>query len=63
MASSVAWSLELPLLPAQPFAEGWFQAGVEVVVAAEGYTNMRTHLWSPHGQLLSLGTQVVAVFG
>lgn len=63
MASSVSWALELPPLPLDQINEGWFQIDMQVIGAAEGYTNLRSTLWTPSGQLASLGSQVVAVFG
>lgn len=63
MASSVSWSLELPPLPMDQINEGWFQIDMEVIGAAQGYTNLRSVLWTPSGKVASLGSQVVAVFG
>lgn len=63
MASSVSWSLELPPLPMDQINEGWFQIDMDVIGAAEGYTNLRSTLWTPSGKVASLGSQVVAVFG
>lgn len=63
MASSVSWSLELPPLPVEQIGDGWFQIDMETKAAAEGYVNQSARLWTPHGQLASLGYQVVAVYG
>ena len=63
MSSSVAWSLELPPLPAEQSIDGWFLIDTDVVVASEGYTHLSAKLWTPEGQLASLSNQVVAVFG
>lgn len=63
MASSVSWSLELPPLPDHIDNEGWFQIDMETKAGAEGYVNQSAQLWTPDGQLASLGYQVVAVYG
>lgn len=63
MSSSVSWSLELPPMPMQEITEGWFLIDMEVTSAAEGYSNLYAKLWTPSGQLASIGHQVVAVFG
>lgn len=63
MASSVSWSLELPPLPMESLDEGWFQIDMDTVAASDGYVNQTAKLWTPSGQLASLGYQVVAVYG
>ncbi|WP_370262886.1 acyl-CoA thioesterase [Limnobacter sp.] len=63
MASSVSWSLELPPLPQEALEDGWFQIDMDTVGAADGYVNQTAKLWTPGGQLASLGYQVVAVYG
>ncbi|MCQ8895216.1 thioesterase family protein [Limnobacter humi] len=63
MASSVSWSLELPPLPAGNLEEGWFQIDMETTAGSDGYVNQSAKLWTPSGQLASLGYQVVAVYG
>lgn len=63
MASSVSWSLELPPLPQEPLNEGWFQIDMHGEASADGYVNQSAKLWTPDGQLASLGYQVVAVYG
>lgn len=63
MASSVSWSLELPPIPANIDSEGWFQIDMETKAGADGYVNQSAKLWTPDGQLASLGYQVVAVYG
>lgn len=63
MASSVSWSLELPPLAEENLEEGWFQIDMEVDSIAEGYVHQTAKLWTPNGQLASLGYQVVAVYG
>ena len=63
MGSSVSWSLELPPIPQEPLDEGWFQIDMETHAAADGYVSQSATLWTPSGQLASLGTQVVAVYG
>ena len=63
MASSVSWSLELPPLPADIDSDGWFQIDMETKAGADGYVNQTAKLWTPSGQLVSLGYQVVAVYG
>lgn len=63
MASSVSWSLELPPMPAKAWEDGWFQIDLSVKAAAEGYTNLMASLWTPAGELASIGHQVVAVYG
>lgn len=63
MASSVSWSLELPALSIEEPEDGWFQIDMDVDAMADGYVNQTARLWTPSGQLASLGTQVVAVYG
>lgn len=63
MASSVSWSLELPPLPDRIDSEAWFQIDMDTKAGAEGYVNQSAKLWTPDGQLASLGYQVVAVYG
>ncbi|HEX4879307.1 MAG TPA: thioesterase family protein [Limnobacter sp.] len=63
MASSVSWSLELPPLPLETLEDGWFQIDMDTLGAADGYVNQTAKLWTPSGQLASLGYQVVAVYG
>ena len=63
MASSVSWSLELPPIPANIDSEGWFQIDMETKAGSDGYVNQSAKLWTPDGQLASLGYQVVAVYG
>lgn len=63
MSSSVSWSLELPPMPMEQVTDGWFQIDMEVSSAAEGYSNLSSKLWTPSGQLASIGHQVVAIFG
>jgi acyl-CoA thioesterase len=62
-ASSVSWSLELrsPVRPAP--ADGWWRIDMDTKACAEGYANQAATLWTPDGQLASLGYQVVAVYG
>jgi acyl-CoA thioesterase len=63
MASSVSWSLEFPPMTEHIENDAWFQINMQTTSGAEGYVNQRTQLWTPTGQLASLGHQVVAVFG
>ena len=63
MASSVSWSLELPPLPTESLEEGWFQIDMDSVAASDGYISQSAKLWTPSGQLASVGYQVVAVYG
>lgn len=63
MASSVSWSLELPTLSFDDVTDGWFQIDMNVDAMMDGYVNQTARLWTPSGQLASLGTQVVAVYG
>ncbi len=60
-ASSVSWALELrPVTVAD--TGGFWRMDKEALVAAEGYVNETTSLWTPCGQLAALGYQVVAVY-
>lgn len=63
MASSVSWSLELPPLPEESLNDGWFQIDMHGEASSQGYVNQSAKLWTPSGQLASLGYQVVAVYG
>jgi hypothetical protein len=36
---------------------------METKAGADGYVNQSAKLWTPNGQLASLGYQVVAVYG
>ena len=61
-ASSVSWSLELRS-PADPQpADGWWRIDMDTKAAGEGYVNQAATLWTPDGQLASLGYQLVAVY-
>ncbi len=63
MASSVSWSLELPPIPSGIGSESWFQVDLRTRLSTDGYVHQSTQLWTSGGQLLSLGEQVVAVYG
>ncbi|GLR25107.1 thioesterase family protein [Limnobacter litoralis] len=63
MASSVSWSLELPPLPLQLDSTAWYQIDMDTIAMSEGYVNQSARLWTADGRLLSLGYQVVAVYG
>jgi len=63
-ASSVSWELELrPVAEARQGPDAWWRVDTEVIAAAGGYVNQVTKLWTPDGELASIGYQVVAVFG
>ena len=42
---------------------GWWRIDMDTKACAEGYANQAATLWTPDGQLASLGYQVVAVYG
>lgn len=62
-ASSVSWSLELRSPPQPIPADGWWRIDMDTKAAGEGYVNQAATLWTPEGQLASLGYQLVAVYG
>ena len=62
-ASSVSWELELrPVMTTEQGGE-WWRIDTDVIAAAEGYVNEVSKLWTPSGELASIGYQVVAVYG
>lgn len=63
-SSSVSWALELRVpRPFEPHAAGLWRIDIETKACASGYSNEQASLWTPEGELASLGYQVVAVFG
>ena len=63
-ASSVSWELELrPVADAPQGENDWWRVDTDVIAAAGGYVNQVTKLWTPGGELASIGYQVVAVYG
>lgn len=63
MNSSISWALELLPAPDDLSATDWLEAEQEVHSAADGFTTTRVKLWSSTGQLLSLGHQMIAIYG
>jgi hypothetical protein len=63
-ASSVSWELELrPVSQAPQGEDDWWRVDTDVIASAGGYINQVTKLWTPDGELASIGYQVVAVYG
>ncbi|MEY4564317.1 MAG: hypothetical protein RLZZ618_3594 [Pseudomonadota bacterium] len=61
-ASSVSWALELRPLASQPDPRGFWRVDTEALASAGGYVNQVSRLWTPTGELASLGYQVVAAY-
>jgi acyl-CoA thioesterase len=62
-ASSVSWELELRPVAAAEQGNAWWRVDTDVIAAAGGYVNQVSKLWTPSGELASIGYQVVAVYG
>ncbi len=63
-SSSVSWSLELRVpRPLAFHAGGHWRIDIDTKACGNGYSNEQASLWTPEGELASLGYQVVAVFG
>lgn len=62
-ASSVSWELELRPLAAPVDPAAYWRIDTDVIAAAGSYANQVSKLWSPSGELASIGYQVVAVYG
>jgi len=62
-ASSVSWELELRPVADAAQGDAWWRVDTDVIAAAGGYVNQVTKLWTPGGELASIGYQVVAVYG
>jgi acyl-CoA thioesterase len=62
-ASSISWYIDfLQPLPAAS-ADGWWSYAADTMFAADDYAAHVEWLWSPQGQVVARGTQLVAVFG
>jgi acyl-CoA thioesterase len=62
-ASSMSWCIDfLQPLPAAS-ADGWWSYAADTRCAADGYAAHEEWLWSPQGQAVAHGSQLVAVFG
>jgi len=62
-ASSVSWELELRPVTTAEQGGAWWRVDTDVIAAADGYVNQVSKLWTPSGELASIGYQVVAVYG
>lgn len=62
-ASSVSWELELRPVADAEQGDAWWRVDTDVIAAAGGYVNQVSKLWTPSGELASIGYQVVAVYG
>ena len=62
-ASSMSWCIDfLQPLPAAS-ADGWWSYAADTLFATDGYAAHEEWLWSPQGQPVARGSQLVAVFG
>ncbi len=62
-ASSVSWELELRPIDAAADLDGFWRVDTDALAADGGYVNQVSRLWTPGGELASLGYQVVAAYG
>ena len=62
-SSSVSWELELRPVTTAGQDGAWWRVDTDVIAAEEGYVNQVSKLWTPAGELASLGYQVVTVYG